>query len=57
MFADRDTNRDDKLNRAEFLSNQPDPQEAPARFTRFDSNRDGELSKEEFLGNGVLCKL
>lgn len=53
MFADRDTNRDDKLSREEFLSNQPDPQKAPARFTRFDVNHDGELSKDEFVGSGA----
>ena len=38
--------------RAEFLANQPDPKEAPARFFRFDVDKNGELSREEFIGSG-----
>ena len=52
MFARRDTNRDGKLTREEFLLNQPDPDEAPKRFTAFDTNQDGVLSKEEFVTMG-----
>ncbi len=53
MFERRDTNRDGKLTRAEFLANQPDPDEAPKRFGRFDTNQDGELSRDEFVNQGA----
>lgn len=52
MFAKRDTNKDGKLTREEFLLNQPDPDKAPARFPLFDTNKDGELSREEFIKAG-----
>ena len=52
MFTRRDGNHDGKLSKDEFMTGQPDPQEAPTRFTRFDANGDGLLSEEEFVGNG-----
>lgn len=53
LFDRKDTNHDGQLTRAEFLANQPDPDEAPKRFTRFDRNQDGILSREEFVKMGV----
>ncbi|HEX5220005.1 MAG TPA: sulfatase-like hydrolase/transferase [Verrucomicrobiae bacterium] len=53
LFERKDTNRDGKLTREEFLTNQPDPDEAPKRFVRFDANKDGELSRDEFINMGV----
>lgn len=52
MFHQRDTNKDGKLSREEFLANQPDPKQAPARFNRFDTNKDDVLSHEEFVTQG-----
>jgi iduronate 2-sulfatase len=52
LFARKDTDKDGKLTRAEFLANQPDPDKAPARFTQFDVDKNGELSREEFLSQG-----
>jgi len=53
MFAHRDADKDGKLTKEEFLSQQPDPKDAPARFTRFDKNSDGVLSQEEFIQGGT----
>jgi iduronate 2-sulfatase len=53
MFAQRDKDGDGKLTREEFLANQPDPDKAPQRFTRFDTNEDGVLSRDEFVGMGA----
>ena len=52
MFRKRDKDNDGKLSRAEFLANQPDPDEAPARFPGFDKNGDGFLSQVEFVTSG-----
>lgn len=52
MFAKRDTNKDGKLTREEFLDGQPDPAEAPKRFTLFDTDKDGVLSRDEFITGG-----
>lgn len=52
LFDSKDKNQDGKLSRAEFLANQPDPDEAPKRFPRFDTNKDGVLSREEFVTSG-----
>lgn len=56
LFARKDTNKDGKLTREEFLANQPDPDKAPARFITFDANKDGILSRDEFIHMGVLPK-
>jgi iduronate 2-sulfatase len=55
MFARRDADKDGKLTKEEFLSQQSDPKDAPARFTRFDSDGNGFLTKEEFV-NGSAAK-
>jgi iduronate 2-sulfatase len=52
MFAKRDRDGDGKLTREEFLTGQPDPDEAPARFVRFDVNQDGFVDREEFVTGG-----
>lgn len=52
MFDRRDENQDGQLTREEFLSNQPDPDRAPVRFTSFDADKNGMLSKEEFVLSG-----
>ncbi|MBN2506841.1 MAG: sulfatase-like hydrolase/transferase [Verrucomicrobia bacterium] len=53
MFARRDKDGDGRLTREEFLTGQPDPQEAPKRFPRFDADGDGLLSREEFIRAGA----
>lgn len=54
LFERRDANRDGKLTRDEFLTGQPDPNEAPKRFVLFDANKDGVLSREEFVRFGQV---
>ncbi len=49
LFASRDRNRDGSLTREEFLTNQPDPNAAAGRFTRWDLDRNGTLSRDEFI--------
>ncbi len=52
MFIKRDKNNDGSLTLEEFIDGQPDPLEAPKRFTQFDTNKDGQLSREEFVKGG-----
>ena len=54
MFDGRDKDGDGKLTRDEFLARQPDPDEAPKRFTLFDANKDGSLSRDEFVKMGKV---
>lgn len=49
MFNRRDKDGDGKLSREEFLKDQPDPDEAPKRWTKFDKDKDGFLTREEFV--------
>ena len=49
----KDSDGDGKLTREEFLKDQPDPKQAPDRFTRFDLDKDGVLSREEFAERGA----
>ena len=52
MFDQRDKNKDGQLTKEEFLINQPDPDEAPKRWTKFDTDGSGTLSREEFIKGG-----
>lgn len=52
MFDQRDKNKDGQLTKEEFLLNQPDPDEAPKRWTKFDTDNSGTLSREEFIKGG-----
>lgn len=56
LFNKKDTNKDGKLTREEFLADQPDPDEAPKRFIKFDVDKNGSLSKEEFVTSGAAPK-
>lgn len=56
MFAKRDKDGDGRLSREEFLANQPDPDQAPQRFTAFDTDKDGYVSKTEFITMGGKAK-
>ncbi len=56
MFAKRDSDGDGRLTRDEFLTGQPDPDEAPQRFLRFDVDQDGFVSREEFTRGGSAKK-
>ncbi|MHB8955510.1 MAG: sulfatase-like hydrolase/transferase [Pirellulaceae bacterium] len=56
LFNSKDKNQDGQLTRDEFLANQPDPANAPARFVRFDTDRDGILSRDEFVTAGGTQK-
>jgi iduronate 2-sulfatase len=55
-FKKRDQDGDGKLTREEFLSNQPDPEEAPKRFPVFDADKDGFLSEVEYVKSGKVSK-
>jgi iduronate 2-sulfatase len=52
MFDQRDKDKDGLLTQEEFLFNQPDPDEAPKRFSKFDTDGNGTLSREEFIKGG-----
>lgn len=53
MFDQRDKDKDGQLTQEEFLFNQPDPNEAPKRFTKFDADGNGTLSRDEFIKGGT----
>jgi iduronate 2-sulfatase len=53
MFDQRDKDKDGLLTKEEFLLNQPDPDEAPKRFTKFDADGNGTLSRDEFIKGGT----
>lgn len=52
LFESRDRDKDGKLTHAEFMLNQPDPEQASKRFTLFDVNKDGYVDREEYLSAG-----
>jgi iduronate 2-sulfatase len=54
MFESRDKDKDGKLTRAEFLANQPDPEEAPKRYVLFDTDKDGLIDREEYITAGKV---
>ncbi len=52
LFERRDANKDGKLTREEFMTNQKDSARAAENFPRFDKDKDGVLTKEEFVKMG-----
>ncbi len=52
IFEKKDKNHDGRLTREEFMSQQPDPEDAKKRFERFDANKDSVISKDEFINAG-----
>ncbi len=52
MFDRRDTNKDGKLSKEEFMDKQKDPAHAAENFVKFDKDKDGSLNKEEFVKMG-----
>ncbi len=52
LFDKRDKDGDGKLTHDEFMSGQPDLEQAKLRFPKFDKNQDGTLSREEFVNSG-----
>ncbi len=55
LFESKDLNHDNMLTHDEFMAGQPDPRQAPARFTRFDADKNGVLSREEFVNSGNVA--
>ncbi|MEO5713760.1 MAG: sulfatase-like hydrolase/transferase [Luteolibacter sp.] len=52
LFQQRDTNKDGRISKEEFMSVQADQADGGRRFTKFDKNQDGVLSNEEFVNMG-----
>ncbi len=52
MFERRDTNKDGKLTKEEFMAKQRDPEQAAQNFVKFDKDKNGEISKDEFVKMG-----
>ena len=52
MFEARDTDKDGKLTKEEFMTRQPDPAQAAQNFTQFDKDKSGDLTKDEFVKLG-----
>ncbi len=56
LFEAKDTSRDGKLSREEFLSGQADQEAAKARFEQWDTDTDGCLAREEFVNMGAKLR-
>ncbi len=52
LFERRDADKDNSLTFDEFMTNQPDPEQAKSRFAKFDANNDMRLSRDEFINQG-----
>lgn len=52
MFDGRDTNKDGKLNKEEFMLNQRDPEQAAKNFVNFDKDKSGDVNREEYVNSG-----
>lgn len=52
MFAGRDTNKDGRLTKEEFMLRQADPEQAAKNFVKFDKDKSGDVDREEYVGSG-----
>ncbi|MFM7241980.1 MAG: sulfatase/phosphatase domain-containing protein, partial [Opitutia bacterium] len=52
MFDGRDTNKDGKLNKEEFMLHQKDPEQAAKNFVKFDKDQSGDVNREEYVKSG-----
>jgi hypothetical protein len=52
MFDGRDTNKDGKLNKDEFMIRQSDPEQAAKNFVKFDKDKSGDVNREEYVTSG-----
>lgn len=52
MFAGRDSNKDGRLTKEEFMLRQADPEQAAKNFVKFDKDKSGDVDREEYVGSG-----
>ena len=52
LFDGRDTNKDGKLNKEEFLIRQSDTEQAAKNFVEFDKDKSGDVNREEYVTSG-----
>jgi hypothetical protein len=52
MFDGRDSNKDGKLNKEEFMLRQADPEQAAKNFVNFDKDKSGDVSRDEYVNQG-----
>ena len=52
MFDGRDSNKDGKLNKEEFMLHQKDPVQAAKNFLNFDKDKSGDVSRDEYVNQG-----
>jgi choline-sulfatase len=52
MFDGRDTNKDGKLNKEEFMLRQGNPEQAAKNFVSFDKDKSGDVSRDEYVNQG-----
>ncbi|NBR43173.1 MAG: DUF4976 domain-containing protein [Verrucomicrobia bacterium] len=55
-FKNRDKDKDGRLDAAEYIGSQKDPEGAKRRFERMDTNKDGFLSHDEFTAETPKAK-
>jgi arylsulfatase A-like enzyme len=52
MFDGRDSNKDGKLNKEEFMLRQADPEQAAKNFVNFDKDKSGDVDRQEYVTSG-----
>jgi len=52
LFDGRDTNKDGKLNKEEFLIRQSDTEQAAKNFVESDEDKSGDVNREEYVTSG-----
>ena len=52
MFDGRDTNKDGKLDKEEFMRLQKDPGQAAVNFVKFDKDKSGDIDRQEYVTSG-----